>query len=145
MRWDVVSWAAAALLLIAAETMVPGAFLLWMGLAAAVVCLVVLVLPGLSLLTQIVLFVVLSILAVLAYRKWFRRRERPSDQPLLNRRAQQLVGQVLELEQPIVDGRGRVKVGDAFWSVSGPDLPVGTRIRVVAVAVDGMTLKVQET
>ncbi len=142
MRWDVVSWAAVALLLIAAETMAPGAFLLWMGFAAAAVCVIVLVVPGLSLLTQIVFFVVLSVVAVLAYRKWFRRRERPSDQPLLNRRAEQLIGQVLELEQPIIDGRGRVKVGDAFWSVSGPDLPLGTRIRVVAI--DGMTLKVQE-
>lgn len=142
MRWDVVSWAAVALLLIAAETMAPGAFLLWMGIAAAVVCVIVLVLPGLSLLAQVVLFVVLSVIAVLAYRKWFRRRERPSDQPLLNRRAEQLIGQVLELDQPIVDGRGRVKVADAFWSVSGPDLPLGSRVRVVAV--DGMTLKVQE-
>lgn len=143
MRWDVVSWVAIALVLIAAETMAPGAFLLWMGIAAAVVSLIVLVLPGLSLLMQVVLFVVLSVIAVLAYRKWFRRRERPSDQPLLNRRADQLVGRVLELDQAIVDGRGRVKVGDAFWTVSGPDLPLGSRVRVVAV--DGMTLKVQET
>ncbi|HVK50710.1 MAG TPA: NfeD family protein [Pseudoxanthomonas sp.] len=143
MRWDVVSWAAIALVLMAAETMVPGAFLFWMGIAAALVTLVLLVAPGLSLLAQVVLFVVLSVIAVLAYRKWFRKRERPSDQPLLNRRADQLIGQVLELEQAIVDGRGRVKVGDAFWSVSGPDLPLGRRVRVVAV--DGMTLKVQET
>ena len=143
MRWDVVSWAAIALVLMAAETMVPGAFLFWMGIAAALVTLVLLVAPGLSLLAQVVLFVVLSIIAVLAYRKWFRKRERPSDQPLLNRRADQLVGQVLELEQAIVDGRGRVKVGDAFWSVSGPDLPSGRRVRVVAI--DGMTLKVQES
>ncbi|GGD43586.1 NfeD family protein [Pseudoxanthomonas indica] len=143
MRWDVVTWAAIALVLMAAETMVPGAFLFWMGIAAALVTLVLLVAPGLSLLAQVVLFVVLSIIAVLAYRKWFRKRERPSDQPLLNRRADQLVGQVLELEQAIVDGRGRVKVGDAFWSVSGPDLPSGRRVRVVAV--DGMTLKVQES
>lgn len=143
MRWDVVSWAAIALLLVAAETMAPGAFLLWMGIAAGVVSLIVLVAPGLSLLAQVVLFVVLSVVAVLAYRKWFRRRERPSDQPLLNRRAEQLIGRVLELDQAIVDGRGRVKVGDAFWSVSGPDLPLGSRVRVVAV--DNMTLKVQES
>lgn len=143
MRWDVVTWAAIALVLMAAETIVPGAFLFWMGIAAALVTLVLLVAPGMSLLAQVVLFVVLSVIAVLAYRKWFRKRERPSDQPLLNRRADQLVGQVLELDQAIVDGRGRVKVGDAFWSVSGPDLPVGRRVRVVAV--DGMTLKVQES
>ena len=40
MRWDVVAWAVLALLLIAAETLAPGAFLLWMGIAAAAVCVV---------------------------------------------------------------------------------------------------------
>ena len=37
LRWDVVSWGALALLLMAAETLAPGAFMLWMGFAAAAV------------------------------------------------------------------------------------------------------------
>ena len=37
MRWDVFTWAAVALLLMAAETMAPGAFMLWLGFAAAAV------------------------------------------------------------------------------------------------------------
>ena len=45
------------------------------------------------------------------------------------------------LEQAIIDGSGRAKVDDALWVVAGPDLPAGSRVRVVAV--DGMTLKVQ--
>lgn len=72
MRWDVVVWAVLALLLIAAETLVPGAFLLWMGIAAAVVCVLVLALPGMSLLVQIVAFVLLSFASVQVYRTWFR-------------------------------------------------------------------------
>jgi len=60
----------------------------------------------------------------------------------LNRRAEQLVGRVVALDQPIVAGTGRAKVDDAFWVVAGPDLPAGTPVRVVAV--DGMTLKVQQ-
>lgn len=141
MRWDVMAWAAIALVLIAAETMAPGAFMLWMGFAAAAVFLVVLVVPGLSLLTQVSLFVVLSVVAVLVYRTWFRRHERPSDRPLLNRRAEQLVGRTVSLDQSIVAGRGRVKVDDAYWVVEGPDLVAGTPVRVVGS--DGMTLKVQ--
>lgn len=141
MRWDVVAWAAIALVLIAAETMVPGAFLLWMGLAAAVVFLIVLLLPGLSLLAQVVLFVALSVVAVLLYRKFFRKHERDSDRPLLNRRAAQLVGRAVALDQSIVSGRGRVKLDDAYWVVEGPDLPAGTRVRVIGS--DGMTLRVE--
>lgn len=141
MRWDVAGWGALALLLMAAETLVPGAFLLWMGFAAAAVFLVALFAPGLTLLTQVALFVVLSFLSVLIYQKFFRKRARPSDQPLLNRRAQQHVGRVIPLEQGIVAGRGRVKIGDAFWVVEGPDLDAGTPVRIVGT--DGVNLHVE--
>ncbi len=141
MRTEVVVWAAAALLLLAAEALAPGAFMLWMGFAATALFVAVWVVPGIPLLVQVVAFVVLSFVSVQIYRTWFRRGERQSDQPLLNRRAEQLVGRVVRVEQAIVGGRGRVKIDDAFWVVAGPDLPVGTEVRVVAV--DGMTLKVQ--
>ncbi|AKN94105.1 NfeD family protein [Xanthomonas oryzae pv. oryzicola] len=141
MRWDVAVWAVLALLLIAAETLVPGAFLLWMGIAAAAVCVLVLVLPDIALLVQIVAFVVLSFVSVQVYRTWFRGKGRESDRPLLNRRAEQLIGRRVLLDQAIDDGRGRVKVDDAFWVVAGPDLPAGTPLRIVGV--DGMTLLVQ--
>ena len=45
------------------------------------------------------------------------------------------------LDSPIVDGRGRVKIGDAFWTAHGPDLPAGTRVRVLAA--DGGALRVE--
>jgi len=141
MRWDVTAWAAVALLLIAAETLAPGAFLMWMGFAAAAVFLVVLLVPGIPLLAQVAAFVVLSFVSIQIYRRWFRGREPQSDRPLLNRRAAQAIGAVAPLEQAIVAGRGRIKLGDAFWTVEGPDLPAGTPVRVVAV--DGMVLKVQ--
>ncbi len=141
MRWDVVAWAAIALVLIAAETLAPGAFMLWMGFAAAAVFLIVLVVPGLPLLAQVIAFVLLSMVAVLAYRRWFRGRERPSDSPLLNRRAEQMLGRVAPLDQSINSGRGRIKLDDAYWVVEGPDLVAGTPVRVVAVV--GMTLRVR--
>ena len=141
MRWEVVIWAALAVLLFAAEALAPGAFMLWMGIAAAAVFLTVWAIDGISVLLQIILFVVLSFVSIQVYRTWFRQRARPSDQPLLNRRAEQLVGRVVTLEQAINAGVGRAKVDDAFWVVAGPDLPQGSAVRVVAV--DGMTLKVQ--
>ena len=135
-------WAIAALVLFAAEAMAPGAFMLWFGFAAVAMAVSVLLLPGLSWLVQVVLFSVLALISVLVYRRWFRGKGRQSDKPLLNRRAEQLVGTVAVLDQPIAGERGRVKIDDAFWVVEGPELPVGTRVRVIAV--NGMTLKVQE-
>jgi len=142
MRWDwqVVAWAAVALLLFAAETMAPGAFMLWLGFAAAAVFVVVL-LFDIPVLAQVALFVVLSFISIQVYRRWFRGRERVSDKPTLNRRAEALVGRVVTLERAIVGGRGRVQIADAFWDVSGADLPAGTPVRIVAV--EGMHLKVE--
>ena len=135
-------WAIGALVLFAAEAMAPGAFMLWFGFAAVAMALVVLVAPGLGWLAQAVLFSALALISVAVYRRWFRGKGRQSDKPLLNRRAERLVGSVAVLDQAIEGGRGRVKIDDAFWTVEGPDLPAGMRVRVVAV--NGMTLKVQE-
>lgn len=140
-NWESVTWAAVALLLFAAETLAPGAFMLWLGLAATVVFVAVLLIPGLPVLAQVAAFIVLSFISIQVYRTWFRGRERKSDQPSLNRRADQLVGRVVPLEQAIVNGQGRVQIADAYWEVRGPDLPAGTAVRIVAT--DGMTLKVQ--
>ncbi|MET0892353.1 MAG: NfeD family protein [Pseudoxanthomonas sp.] len=142
MRWDVVSWAAVALLLFAAEAMAPGAFMLWMGFAAVVVFVAVLLVPGIPLLGQVAAFILLSFVSIQIYRRWFRRSEPESDRPHLNQRANTLVGHVATLDQAILNGRGRVQIADAFWEVEGPELPAGTPVRVVAV--NGMTLKVQE-
>ena len=140
MRWDVFAWAVAALLLFAAEVLAPGAFMLWLGLAAAVTFLIVLLLP-MPLLAQVGLFVVLGLVSIQVYRTWFRGRGLHSDQPLLNRRVAQLVGRVVPLERGIVNGRGRVQIADALWDVEGPDLPAGAAVRIVGA--EGMTLRVE--
>jgi membrane protein implicated in regulation of membrane protease activity len=141
MRWDVFAWAAVALLLFAAEAMAPGAFMLWLGLAATVVFVAVWIVPGIPLLAQVTAFVVLSFVSIQVYRRWFRGREPQSDRPALNRRAAALVGQVVPLQAAIVNGRGRVQIADAYWDVSGPELPAGVPVRIVAA--DGMLLQVE--
>lgn len=141
MRWEVVVWGAVALLLFAAEALAPGAFMLWMGFAAAAVFVAVLAIPGIPLLVQVAAFVVLSFVSIQIYRKWFRHRARESDRPTLNRRAAQHIGRVVVLESAIVAGRGRVKIGDAFWVVEGPPLDVGRPVRIVGT--DGVSLQVE--
>ncbi|MEG2804607.1 NfeD family protein [Stenotrophomonas sp.] len=141
MRWEVVGWGALALLLFAAEALAPGAFMLWIGIGAAAVFVLVAVFGDIPLLWQVVAFVLLSVVSIQCYRRWGRGRDRQSDAPLLNRRAEQLIGRVVTLDQAIIAGKGRARIDDAFWVVDGPELPAGSAVRVVAVA--GMTLKVQ--
>ena len=134
-------WAAVALLLIAAETILPGASLMWLGFAAAAMFLLVLAFPGMPLLLQAVLFAVFAFVAVYIYLRRFRERDRKSDQPALNRRVLALVGQVVTLERGISQGRGRVQIADAYWDVTGPELPADTPVRIVGA--EGMTLRVE--
>jgi len=140
MRTELIVWACVSLLLMAAEMLAPGAFMLWLGFAAAGVFALLLVV-SLTPVWQAAVFVLLSVVSVTLYWRIFRKAAPVSDQPLLNRRAEQLVGQTYPLDTAIVDGRGRLKIGDAFWAVEGPDLPVRASVRVVAV--HGMSLRVQ--
>ena len=136
-------WLILGLALMVFELFNPGAYMLWLGLGALLTALIVMVMPALSTVWQIIVFGLLSLAVILAYREWRRRNPRieASDQPLLNRRAAQLVGQVHLLVEPIVDGRGRLKIGDAFWSIFGEDMPAGHRVRIVAT--DGVSLNVE--
>ncbi|WP_266158177.1 NfeD family protein [Dyella silvatica] len=136
-------WWMLALLLIAAEVMLPGYFMLWIGIAAAVTGLLMLLAPDLSMPLQAVAFVVLAFLSCAAYWYGLRpklQRSEPGDAHL-NRRGERLIGQRYVLIEAIVNGRGRARVGDGQWLVSGPDLPVGSTVEVIAV--DGTTLKVR--
>jgi membrane protein implicated in regulation of membrane protease activity len=136
-------WGIVALVLIAIEVIMPGYFMLWIGIGAAVTGLLVLVMPGLSLLTQAIAFAVLAFLSCAVYWYGLRpklQRDEPGDERL-NRRGEQLIGKRYELIEAIVNGRGKAAVGDGQWLVSGPDLPVGTTVEVIAV--EGTTLKVR--
>lgn len=136
-------WWILALLLIAGELLLPGYFLLWIGLAAAAMGVVLWVDPALGLLAQALLFGLLAFASCVGYARWLRPRleRRASGDERLNRRAEQMIGQRYELVEPIVNGRGKARVGDGQWLVSGPDLPRGATVEVVAVA--GTTLQVR--
>ncbi|HEV2622717.1 MAG TPA: NfeD family protein [Frateuria sp.] len=136
-------WWLLALLLIALEVALPGYFLLWIGIGAGATGVLAWLLPGMSLLAQAVAFTVCALLACALYAYVLRPRLRRGDAAgeRLNRRGEQLVGQRYVLIEPIVNGRGRARVGDGEWLVNGPDLPLGANVEVIGV--DGNTLKVR--
>ena len=135
------SWLILGLALLALETMAPGMFMLWLGLAAIIVGLVSF---GVTLAwqTQIILFALLAVAAVPLWRRFARHPSRDEGNAFLNRRSEALVGQEFTLDRPIAEGAGAVRVGDTVWRVQGPDLPAGSRVRVVRA--DGASLHVEK-
>jgi membrane protein implicated in regulation of membrane protease activity len=138
---NVYFWLGLGFALMALETVVPGAFILWFGLAGLVMGGLVWLLPNLSLLIQAIIFGVLSLLMVQVYRIYFKRHEPQSQQPLLNQRAEQYVGRTFVLATAIENGFGSIRIGDAIWAVAGPELPAGAKIEIYAT--DGTTLRVR--
>jgi inner membrane protein len=133
-------WFVLAAVFLLLELLAPGVFMLWLGIAAILIGIISLA-TVLSWQAQLIIFAVLSIACIPAWRSFARKVERPVDRPYLNRRAEGYVGRVFTLEKPIVDGVGTIRIEDTVWRVSGPDLPAGTRVKVARA--DGAELAVE--
>jgi len=120
-------WLIGGLVLLSAEMLIPGVYLVWIGLAALLTGLLAFALP---LPAELASFAVLSVGATYLGRHWYRERSVTSSDPLLNDRAARLVGEIVEVVEAVDGGRGRVKVGDGIWSARGGPAPVGARVRV---------------
>lgn len=134
------SWLILGAVLLMLEILMPGIFMLWVGIGAIITGFVTLLLP-IGIKSQLLIFMGASLISVLLGRKYVMNEE-PSDQPLLNQRTDQLIGKTVTVTSPITGGIGKVKVGDSHWTAKGPDTEKGTRVRVTGI--DGNRLIVEE-
>lgn len=123
------NWFIFGLLLFTLEMLVPGVHFLWFG-AAAFAAGAFALLTGVTWPWQLVAFGVFAVAAVFGVRRFVRADVTHSDLPDLNARGQQYVGRSVVVEEPIQNGRGKVRVGDTIWAAEGPDAPAGTRVLI---------------
>lgn len=136
--WD---WLGLGTVLLILEVFGAGGYLLWMGVAAAAVGVLTFIIPGMHWTLQFLLFAVTSVLVAVYWWRRQRTVNRPSDQPGLNMRGQELVGRVFTVQSAIIDGRGKIKVGDSVWLANGPDTAEGSQVRVIGQ--EGAILRVE--
>ncbi|MCB5203849.1 NfeD family protein [Neorhizobium sp. T786] len=137
------SWLILGIVLLGAELAAPGVFLIWIGAAAIVVGALSLLLWNVAFWSwqlQFLVFAILAIAFAVAGRRFYSRNA-TSDEPNLNRRGKSLIGRTATLHEPISEGRGRIRLDDTWWPVMGPDLPAGTRVKVVSA--EGRDLRVE--
>jgi membrane protein implicated in regulation of membrane protease activity len=128
-------------LLLIAEVIAPGFFLVFIG-GAAIATGLFTVLFGLGLPMQLALFAIYSLLAVMIGRRAYANSaDQRSDDPLLNDRVARLVGRVVTVVEAIDEHSGRVRVGDSEWSARGGPAASGERVRITGV--DGNCLTVE--
>ena len=134
-------WLVVALVVSAVELVAPVTYFLWIGAAAAVTALVVFIAPDLSWQAQSVIFSVLAVASVILSRKYLVKRQTVSEQPGLNRRAEQYIGRLVTLSEGIEQGEGKVRMDDTHWKVRGPELAAGTEVRITGAI--GSVLEVE--
>jgi membrane protein implicated in regulation of membrane protease activity len=125
-------WAIGGVLLLIAEIIAPGFFLVFIG-AAAVATGAFTLLFDLGLAPQLGLFAIYSILAVLAGRRWYAEPDGPSTEGAVNDPSRRLIGRSVEVVSAVDDHGGRVRVGDSEWSARGGPAAPGERVRVASV------------
>ncbi|HJU77328.1 MAG TPA: NfeD family protein [Sphingomicrobium sp.] len=133
-------WLIGGVLLLILEVLAPGFFLVFIGAAALATGLFT-VLFDLGAPSQLALFALYAVIAVLVGRRFYANRTSDSTDPLLNDRAARLVGRVVTVVEPVDDHNGRVRVGDGEWSARGGPADAGERVRITGV--DGNCLKVE--
>jgi membrane protein implicated in regulation of membrane protease activity len=134
------NWFIAGAVLLLLELLMPGVFMLWLGIAAIVTGALSFAI-GWSWQAQFIAFAVISLVLVPLWLRVSRRSNAITDQPFLNRRNVGLVGRGFTLEKPIVNGAGTIRIDDTIWRIAGPELPAGSRVKVVRA--DGAELWVE--
>jgi inner membrane protein len=134
------NWILAGGVLIILETVFPGLYLLWFGLAAVATGALALGLD-MAWAWQLIVFAALAVAAVFLVRRFTTESVTGSEEPDLNSRGAQYVGRIVTVEDAFQGGRGKVRVGDTLWPASGPDLPKGARVTVTGCV--GTVLKVE--
>ena len=133
-------WLIGGVLLLILEVIAPGFFLVFIGAAAMATGLFTL-LFGLGPASQLALFALYALIAVMVGRRFYGNRTADSTDPLLNDRAGRLVGKVVVVVAAVDDHGGRVRVGDGEWSARGGPAAAGERVRIIGI--DGNCLKVE--
>ena len=135
-------WVAAALALAIVEVLTFSFFLIWPGLAALAVAIVLWIVPDLSGAGQLLVFAVLSIALTWAGRLLVVNSKPESEAPGLNSRSEQLIGRSAKVLEPFdAGGVGAVEVDGVRWRgrLEGAEaLQVGQTVRVTGA--DGMLL-----
>jgi membrane protein implicated in regulation of membrane protease activity len=134
-------WLIGGIVLLIAEVIAPGFFLMFIGAAAIATGLLSLLLPvGIPL--ELAMFAILAVIFVrVGGRRAYASKYDFSTDPMLNDRAGRLLGKIVTVVQPVDANGGRVKVGDGEWSARGAPAAVGDRVRIVDI--DGNCLKVE--
>jgi membrane protein implicated in regulation of membrane protease activity len=137
-------WITLGVVLIGLEMTTMSFFLIWPGIAAVVIAILLWMAPGMSGEAQVALFAVLSVAFTWVGRTIIvRTGQAESDKPALNRRSNQLVGRHATAVAAFRSGEGSVEIDGVRWKARCETAKVAEGVDVKIIGADGMTLLVE--
>ena len=88
------------------------------------------------------LFALLSLIITFLGKNIYKSKVFDKNNTHLNQKKNAMIGNILILEEPIINGRGRIHIKDSMWTIEGKEADSGTQVRVVAI--EGNILKVEK-
>lgn len=141
--WSLWHWLILGFVLLIAELVLPGVFLLWWGLAAIVTASIGLMIPSLSLPTLAIIYAIFALMLSVIWWKYQHGQDKKDQlRSSLNQRDHAMLGTRGMVQEIATNGIGRGHFGDTTWRIQGTDLAIGDLIEVYQV--DGITLKVRK-
>lgn len=138
-------WFAFGVLLVAAEILVPAFILIWPGLAAICMAVIVWLFPGIPGEMVAILFAVLALALTFGGRAMFDRGQTDIATTGLNERTHNLVGRRAKVVS-FANDEGHVELGGVQWPASWPDGSTAQPGDYVLVReVDGVRLRVGDS
>ncbi|KAE9529469.1 NfeD family protein [Testudinibacter aquarius] len=140
--WTFWSWLIFGFILLIAEAILPGIFLLWWGLAALAVAGLSCLFP-LSIIWSWVIFASLAVIASVVWWRYQHHKDQQADpHTALNQRGIAMLAQRGTVTEMAASGIGRAHFGDTTWRIKGANLQIGDTVKVSKV--DGITLSVEK-
>jgi membrane protein implicated in regulation of membrane protease activity len=122
-------WMSLGVAFFAFELMFPGIFMVWFGISGLLTSALV-HLVGFSGASAVVIFLILSVLVCVLGHKYQNKKAKFYVENVGN----MVIGKTITLQDPITNGHVRAKIGESYWTLNGPDLPRGSKVKVVEVS-----------
>lgn len=129
-------WMSVGVAFLCFELMFPGIFMLWFGISGLVTAGLV-YLFGFSGAFAIVIFLIIGV-AVSMFGHKYQNKE---PKFLVNNVKNMMIGKIITLPDPLQNGQVRVKIGDGHWTLTGPDLPIGAKVKVIEVSGNSLVVE----
>jgi membrane protein implicated in regulation of membrane protease activity len=136
-------WVGLAAFLMLLELVTGSGFLLCLALSSGLMAATALLQVDMSTGLQILFFCFYALLSVVYWCYTLKKRSSEKNHNLLNKRAEQYIGQVHTLHENLVNGVGKLTIGDSVWLVRAEE-SLAAETEVVIIGVDGTVLLIKK-